>query len=56
VKLKLDENLSRHLKSSVAALGHQFVMAFLQQQNLTEMDGCLVVVDPNRIRVRKPQD
>ena len=118
MNLKLDENLSRHLKSGVAALGHEvqtaeeegllsqpdhvvftackregrlrltldldfsdirkyppgthpgillfrpknngiqavgeFVMAFLSRQDLAEMAGCLVVVDPDRIRVRRP--
>jgi predicted nuclease of predicted toxin-antitoxin system len=118
VKIKLDENLSRHLKGQLAQLGHdvstaleegllgrldidvgtaaksedrmiltldldfadlrkfppgshpgvilfrprsmgpsavnQFVLKFTQQTELTELARCLVVVEPHRIRVRRP--
>lgn len=119
MKLKLDENLSRHLGPVIAALGHDvetaasegllsqpdetvaaaasaegrllltldldfadirryppgthpgiilfrpaskgiraveaFVSGFLKRRDLTGFAGCLVVVDPDRIRVRTPK-
>lgn len=118
MKLKLDENLSIHLKPPVAALGHdvttaadedllgkadevvtaeafregrmlltldvgiadlrrfppgthpgiivfrprtlgaagasEFVLAFLRTVSLDECSGCIVVVDPERVRIRRP--
>jgi predicted nuclease of predicted toxin-antitoxin system len=119
VAFKLDENLSRHLKTELAALGfdaltaadegllsrpdaevaaaakrehrillsldldlanvvrfppgshpgivlfrpatlgpgevNRFVVAFVREQNLGDLFGCLVVVEPGRVRVRRPQ-
>jgi len=118
VKLKLDENLSRHLKQPLAELGlevttagdegllgrpdpevgraaaaegrvlftldlefadlrkyppgshpgivlfrplsmgpmfvNRFVVRFVRENELSEFDGCVVVVDPARVRVRRP--
>jgi predicted nuclease of predicted toxin-antitoxin system len=118
LKLKLDENLSRHLKAEIEGLGHEprtaaeqgllgkrdpevaaaaksegeiiltldlefgdlrkyppgshpgiilfrprsmgprfvggVVMDFLKRTQLAELAGCLVVVDPDRVRVRYP--
>jgi predicted nuclease of predicted toxin-antitoxin system len=118
VKIKLDENLSRHLKDPLLQLGHdvstaleeellgkvdievgaaaksedrmiftldldfadlrkfppgthpgvilfrprsmgplavnQFVLKFTQQTELTELARCLAVVEPHRVRVRRP--
>ena len=118
VKIKLDENLSRHLKASIAQLGHDartaeeegllaksdvhvgsvaksegrmvftldldfadlrkfppgshpgvvlfrprsmgplamngFILKFAQDTDLSELIGCVAVVEPHRIRVRRP--
>lgn len=118
MKIKLDENLSRHLKSSLLQAGYdattafeqglvgksdqevavatrnegrivftldldfadlrkfppgsspgvvvfrprsmgplavnQFVLRFVQESNLEELPGCTVVVEPHRVRVRRP--
>lgn len=119
MKLKLDENLSRHLKPVLADLGHDartaddegllsqpdetvfaaarsegrmlftldlhfadmrkyapgthpgivlfrprskgilavqtFVEGFVREQDLAALTGCLIVVDPDRVRVRRPE-
>jgi predicted nuclease of predicted toxin-antitoxin system len=33
---------------------NSFILQFVQETNLTELAQCVVVVDPNRVRVRHP--
>lgn len=33
---------------------NRFVLEFVQSTDLTELAGCVVVVDPDRVRVRRP--
>lgn len=33
---------------------NQFVLRFVQESNLEELMGCTVVVEPHRVRVRRP--
>ena len=40
MKVKLDENLSRHLKAILASLD--------------DFAGCIVIVESSRVRVRRP--
>lgn len=37
-----------------AAGATEFVLAFLKQVSLDDCTGCIVVVDPERVRIRKP--
>ena len=58
MKIKLDENLSRHLKALLKIEGHEVATAsdegLLGKSDIAGLEGCVVVVEPNRIRVRRP--
>ena len=59
MKLKLDENLSRHLKQSLSIHQHDVTTAadedFVHRTALEPLTGCVVIVEPARLRVRSPQ-
>jgi hypothetical protein len=55
MKLKLDENLSRHLKPILMNLGHDVVTAFVQSADLNQLVSCVAIVEPVRVHVRFPE-
>lgn len=70
MRLKLDENLSRHLKPALIELGHdvlfrpvslgplsvnRFVERFARDTDLPGLSGCVAAVEPQGIRVRRPE-
>jgi hypothetical protein len=55
MKLKLDENLLRHLKPILEE--QNFDVLTVSDEGLLSLEqfvGCVVVVDPSRVRVRRP--
>jgi hypothetical protein len=55
MKLKLNENLSRHLKLILEE--QSFDVLTVSDEGLFSLEqfvGCVVVVDPSRVRIRRP--
>ncbi len=52
MRLKLDENLSRHLKPILVS---RFVESLVRPTDLRQLSGCVAVVEPQGVRVRQPK-
>jgi len=58
VKLKLDENPPHDLATALSRHGHDVhtvVERLLRDHPLDELRGCVVVVEPQRVRIRRPE-